>query len=83
MHLTLHGNAQDSVELDGVVHGVPVVGVCGYDGELDEQVERERCVQTDNQEREDEETDEARGCGVAGSDEAVEFAAVAVEAVNE
>jgi hypothetical protein len=68
LHFAVHGNAQDGVEALGVVHVVPVVGVSGCEREFDEQVERVCCVEEGDEEGQNEQADEARGCGVAGVD---------------
>jgi hypothetical protein len=62
---------------------VRVGGVCAGAPQHDEQPGGVGDVDGDDDEADDEEADEAGFGGVAGGDEADEFAAVAVEAVGE
>ena len=73
----------DGVEGRGVVDAGPGVCVCDLAGEGYDEPDCVGRVGEHDDDADDEEADEARFGGVAGGDEADEFAAVAVEAVGE
>jgi hypothetical protein len=81
--VAVYGDFRDGVEAGGVVDARPGVGVGCDQAEVKEEEDGVGEVEGYDEEGDDEEADEARGCGVAREKETVEFAPVAVEAVDE